>query len=163
MTLAEHVTGAEQVQELAADFRRRRSPSTAACAADEIRTLAREIAAAPSAAVYGRIGTSTVEFGTIGSWLVDVINILTGNLDRPGGAMFPLSPVRSGAATTAARPGLCAPGAGTAESPDYPEALSELPAAALAEEIDTTGDGQIKAMITIAGNPVLSAPDGDTA
>jgi anaerobic selenocysteine-containing dehydrogenase len=57
--------------------------------------LARDIATAPSAAVYGRIGTSTVEFGTIGSWLVDVINILTGNLDPPGGAMFPLSPVAS--------------------------------------------------------------------
>ena len=62
-------------------------------AAEEIRTLARELAAAPSAAVYGRIGTSTVEFGTLGSWLVDVVNVLTGNLDRPAGRCSPSSPV----------------------------------------------------------------------
>jgi anaerobic selenocysteine-containing dehydrogenase len=158
--LAEHVIGLEELRDLASGF----APETVAAhcgvPADDIRTLAREIAAAPSAAVYGRIGTSTVEFGTIGSWLVDVINILTGNLDRPGGAMFPL-----GAAVPAPRP----PGPGKgfttgrwhSRVSGYPEALSELPAAALAEEIDTPGDGQIKAMITIAGNPVLSAPDGE--
>ena len=158
--VAEHVNGLEELRELAGGF----SPEAVAvhCGvpADEIRTLAREIAAAPSAAVYGRIGTSTVEFGTIGSWLVDVINVLTGNLDRPGGAMFPL-----GAAMPAPRP--AGPGKGFTTGrwhsrvSGYPEALAELPAAALAEEIDTPGDGQIKAMITIAGNPVLSAPDGD--
>jgi anaerobic selenocysteine-containing dehydrogenase len=158
--VAEHVEGVEQVRALADGF----SPKTVAAhcgvPADDIRTLAREIAAAPSAAVYGRIGTSTVEFGTIGSWLVDVINVLTGNLDRPGGAMFPL-----GAAVPAPRP--AGPGKGFVTGrwhsrvSGYPEALSELPAAALAEEIDTPGDGQIKAMITIAGNPVLSVPDGD--
>ena len=128
--------------------------------ADDIRTLARELAAAPTAAVYGRIGTSTVEFGTLGSWLVDVINVLTGNLDRPGGAMFPLGP-----AMPAPRPPKPGRGFKTgrwhSRVSGYPEALSELPAAALAEEIDTPGEGQIKAMITIAGNPVLSAPDGD--
>ncbi|WP_166906763.1 molybdopterin oxidoreductase family protein [Mycobacterium sp. DL440] len=158
--LAEHVTGIEEVRTLADEF----SPEAVAAAcgvgADEIRDLARELAAAPTAAVYGRIGTSTVEFGTIGSWLVDVINILTGNLDRPGGAMFAL-----GAAAPAPRPPK--PGRGfktgrwASRVSGYPEVLSELPAAALAEEIDTVGDGQIKAMITIAGNPVLSAPDGD--
>jgi anaerobic selenocysteine-containing dehydrogenase len=158
--VAEHVAGVEQVRALADEF----SPETVAAhcgvPADEIRILAREIAAAPSAAVYGRIGTSTVEFGTIGSWLVDVINILTGNLDRPGGAMFPLSAV-----APAPRP--AGPGKGFVTGrwhsrvSGYPEALSEMPAAALAEEIDTPGDGQIKAIITIAGNPVLSAPDGD--
>src|SRR4029077_12879516 len=94
------------------------------------------------------------------SWLVDVINVLTGNLDRPGGAMFPLSPV-----APAPRP--AGPGKGFVTGrwhsrvSGYPEALSEMPAAALAEEIDTPGDGQIKAMITIAGNPVLSAHEGD--
>lgn len=158
--LAEHVTGIEEVRALADEF----SPEAVAAAcgvgATEIRQLARELASAPTAAVYGRIGTSTVEFGTIGSWLVDVINILTGNLDRPGGAMFAL-----GAAAPAPRPPK--PGRGfrtgrwASRVSGYPEALSELPAAALAEEIDTAGEGQIKAMITIAGNPVLSAPDGD--
>ncbi len=158
--LADHVAGLEQVRELADGF----APETVAehcgVAADEIRALARAVAAAPSAAIYGRIGTSTVEFGTVGSWLVDVINILTGNLDRPGGSMFPL-----GAAVPAPRP--AGPGKGFVTGrwhsrvSGYPEALGELPAAALAEEIDTAGDGQIKAMITIAGNPVLSAPDGE--
>jgi anaerobic selenocysteine-containing dehydrogenase len=158
--VAEHVAGLEHVRELADGFSPEGVASHCGVPADEIRALARELAAAPTAAVYGRIGTSTVEFGTIGSWLVDVINVLTGNLDRPGGAMFPL-----GAVMPAPRP--AGPGKGFTTGrwhsrvSGYPEALSELPAAALAEEIDTAGDGQIKAMITIAGNPVLSAPDGD--
>ncbi|ORA22534.1 molybdopterin-dependent oxidoreductase [Mycobacterium aquaticum] len=158
--IAEHVTGVEEVRVLADEFSPEAVEQACGVPAAEIRALARELAAAPTAAVYGRIGTSTVEFGTIGSWLVDVINILTGNLDRPGGAMFPL-----GATAPAPRP--AKPGRGfktgrwVSRVSGYPEALSELPAAALAEEIDTAGDGQIKAMITVAGNPVLSAPDGD--
>ena len=154
------VDGVEQVRALAADFTPDAVAAHCGVPADEIRTLAREIATAPSAAVYGRIGTSTVEFGTLGSWLVDVVNVLTGNLDRPGGAMFPLSPI-------AAAPRPPKPGRGFltgrwhSRVSGYPEALSEFPAAALAEEIETPGDGQIKAMLTIAGNPVLSAPDGD--
>jgi anaerobic selenocysteine-containing dehydrogenase len=156
---ADLIDGVDEVRALAADF----APETVAghCGvpATAIRELAREIAAAPSAAVYGRIGTSTVEFGTLGSWLVDVVNILTGNLDRPGGAMFPLG----AAAPAPKKPG---PGRGfvtgrwRSRVSGHPEVLSELPAAALAEEIDTPGDGQLKALITIAGNPVLSAPDG---
>ncbi len=158
--VAPHVTGVEEVRELAARF----SPETVAehcgVVADDIRTLTREIARARSAAVYGRIGTCTVEFGTISSWLIDVINTLTGNLDRPGGVMFALSAV-----TAAPRP----PGPGRgfvtgrwhSRISGHPEVASELPAAALAEEIDTPGPGQVKAVITIAGNPVLSAPNGE--
>ena len=158
--LAEHVTGVEQVRLLADEFAPEAVAPACGVPADEIRETARELASAPTAAVYGRIGTSTVEFGTIGSWVDDVINILTGNLDRPGGVMFPL-----GAAAPAPRPPK--PGRGfvtgrwASRVSGHPEVLSELPAAALAEEIDTAGPGQIKAMITIAGNPVLSAPDGD--
>ncbi|GAS87632.1 molybdopterin-dependent oxidoreductase [Mycolicibacterium brisbanense] len=158
--LAEHVNGVEQVRALAGEFSPEAVEQACGVPAAEIRTLARELAAAPTAAVYGRIGTSTVEFGTIGSWLVDVVNVLTGNLDRPGGVMFPL-----GATAPAPRPPK--PGRGfktgrwASRVSGYPEALSELPAAALAEEIDTAGEGQIKAMITVAGNPVLSAPDGE--
>ena len=158
--LADHVNGVDDVRGLADGFAPEAVAAHCGVPADEIRTLARELAAAPTAAVYGRIGTSTVEFGTLGSWLVDVLNVLTGNLDRPGGAMFPLAP-----AAPAPRPPDPASGFTTgrwhSRVSGYPEALSELPAAALAEEIDTPGDGQIKAMITIAGNPVLSAPDGD--
>lgn len=158
--LAEHVAGLEELRGLADEFSPEAVEQACGIGAAEIRELSRELAAAPTAAVYGRIGTSTVEFGTIGSWLVDVINILTGNFDRPGGAMFAL-----GATAPAPRPPK--PGRGfktgrwASRVSGYPEALSELPAAALAEEIDTAGEGQIKAMITIAGNPVLSAPDGD--
>lgn len=157
--LAEHVVGIEQVRAAAADF----GPETVAghcgVSAEEIRTLAREIAAARTAAVYGRIGTSTVDFGTITSWLVDVVNILTGNLDRPGGVMFASSPIA--AAPRPARPGRgFTTGRWHSRVSGHPEALSELPTIALPEEIETPGEGQIRAVITIAGNPVLSAPDG---
>ncbi len=157
--LAEHVVGVEQVRAAAADF----GPETVAghcgVSAQEIRTLAREIAAARTAAVYGRIGTSTVDFGTITSWLVDIVNILTGNLDRPGGVMFASSPIA--AAPRPARPGRgFTTGRWHSRVSGHPEALSELPTIAMPEEIETPGDGQIRAVITIAGNPVLSAPDG---
>lgn len=158
--IAAHVRGVDEVRTLAADFPPEAVAAYCDIAADDIRTLAREIAAARSAAVYGRMGTTTVEFGTVGSWLIEVINVLTGNLDRPGGVLFPLS-------ATAAKPRPPRPGRGFATGrwhsrvSGHPEVASELPAAALAEEIDTPGDGQLKALITIAGNPVLSAPDGE--
>lgn len=158
--LAAHVDGVAAVRALAADFAPEAVAAHCGVAADEIRSLAREIATAPSAAVYGRIGTSTVPFGTVASWLVDVVNILTGNLDRPGGAMFATSPVSS--APRPPRPGRgFRTGRWHSRVSGHPEALGELPAAALAEEIDTPGDGQVRAVITIAGNPVLSAPDGE--
>lgn len=158
--VAGQVNGVDEVRALAADFTPDLVAAHCGVPADDIRTLAREIASAPSAAVYGRIGTSTVEFGTLGSWLVDVVNILTGNLDRPGGAMFPLSPIAP--APRPPKPGRgFLTGRWHSRVSGYPEVLSEFPAAALAEEIETPGEGQIKAMVTIAGNPVLSAPDGD--
>ncbi|MGP4054533.1 molybdopterin-dependent oxidoreductase [Mycobacterium sp. 4D054] len=157
---AEYVTGVDDIRTLAADFDPRQVAGYCGVAAEDIQILARELAAAPTAAVYGRIGTSTVEFGTLGSWLVDVVNVLTGNLDRPGGVMFPLSPVAP--APRGHRPGRgWRTGRWHSRVSGHPEVLSELPAAALAEEIETPGDGQIRAMITIAGNPVLSAPNGD--
>ncbi|WP_375256558.1 molybdopterin oxidoreductase family protein [Streptomyces sp. PKU-EA00015] len=158
--LAGHVEQVGDVEAAVRDF----TPEAVAAACDmdaeEIRTIARELAAAPSAAVYGRIGSCTVEHGTLASWLVDVLNILTGNLDRPGGALFPLA-----ATDKAPRP--AGPGKGFAlgrwssRVGGHPEAKGELPVAALAEEIETPGDGRIRALIAIAANPVLSAPDGD--
>ncbi|MEU0088449.1 molybdopterin oxidoreductase family protein [Streptomyces sp. NPDC006274] len=159
-SLAGHVEQVAEVEAAVKDF----TPEAVAPACDmepeEIRTIARELAAAPTAAVYGRIGSCTVEHGTLASWLVDVLNILTGNLDRPGGALFPYS-----ATERAPRP--AAPGKGFAlgrwssRVGGHPEAKGELPIAALAEEIETPGEGQIRALIAIAANPVLSAPDGD--
>jgi anaerobic selenocysteine-containing dehydrogenase len=116
---------------------------------------------APTACVYGRIGTCTQEFGTIASWLVDVINVSTGNLDRPGGAMF--SKAAAGASNTRGTPrvgrGLKL-GRRTSRVRGLPESMGELPAVVLAEEIETEGEGQIRALITMAGNPVCSIPNG---
>ena len=120
-TVADHVNGVDDVRAVAADFGPDAVAGYCGVAADDIRVLARELAAAPTAAVYGRIGTSTVEFGTLGSWLVDVINVLTGNLDRPGGAMFPLGPTAPAPRPPKARPRLPRPGAGTAGSPVTPK------------------------------------------
>ncbi|GGK18021.1 dehydrogenase [Streptomyces camponoticapitis] len=157
--LTAHLEGLDELRAATEDF----TPDAVAAACDldaeEIRTLARELAAAPTAAVYGRIGSCTVEYGTLTSWLVDVLNILTGNLDRPGGALFPLS-----ATDNAPRP--AGPGRGFAlgrwasRVGGHPEAKGELPISVLAEEIETPGDGRIRAVIALAANPVLSAPDG---
>ncbi|MDJ0385375.1 molybdopterin oxidoreductase family protein [Streptomyces sp. G-G2] len=159
-TLLEHLEGIGELTEALRAFTPEEVAPACDLSAEEIRLLARELAAAPSAAVYGRIGSCTVEYGTLASWLVDVLNILTGNLDRPGGAMFPLS-------ATAAAPRPAGPGRGFAlgrwssRVSGHPEAKGELPMAALAEEIETPGDGQIRVVIAVAANPVLSAPDGD--
>ncbi|SCF76631.1 molybdopterin oxidoreductase family protein [Streptomyces sp. Cmuel-A718b] len=172
--LAEHLDGLDELAAALADF----TPDAVAAAcdvdADTITAIACELAAAPTAAVYGRIGSCTVEHGTLASWLVDVLNILTGNLDRPGGALFPLSataraPRAAGAGTRNAEPGTrnAAPGKGFAlgrwssRVSGHPEAKGELPIAALAEEIDSPGEDRIRALVVIAANPVLSAPDGD--
>ncbi|CAL9381067.1 Periplasmic nitrate reductase [Streptomyces sp. enrichment culture] len=155
----EHLGGVEDVARLAAGFTPEAVSGACGVEPEVIRTLARELAAAERAAVYGRIGSTTVEFGTTASWLVDVLNALTGNLDRPGGAMFPLS-------ATARAPRPPAPGRGFATGrrhsrvSGHPEVKGEFPAAALAEEIDTPGEGRVRALVCVAGNPVLSAPDG---
>ena len=122
-----------------------------------IRGLARRLAAAESAAVYGRIGTHTTGFGTLASWAVDALNILTGNLDRPGGAMFPLAAIAVPKSTPGGRG--FKTGRFHSRVSGHPEVRSELPVAALAEEIDTPGDGQVRVLITVAGNPERSTPD----
>lgn len=127
--------------------------------ADTIRRLAREVAAAPTAVVYGRIGTHTVGFGTLASWAVDAINIVTDNLDSVGGAMFPLPAHDSGRGRGKGR-GFTT-GRRHSRVSNHPEVRGEFPVAALPEEILTPGDGQVRAMITVAGNPALSIPDSD--
>ncbi len=167
--LADHVTGIERVRAAALDFPPEAVAGHCGVAAEEIRALARDIAGASRScragdsgsrtAVYGRIGTSTVRFGTLTSWLVDVVNLLTGNLDRPGGAMFPISPI--GAAPRPPQPGRgFSVGRWHSRVSGAPEVAAELPTALLPEEIETPGAGQVRALVTVAGNPVLSAPDG---
>ncbi|MGW6689481.1 molybdopterin oxidoreductase family protein [Streptomyces sp. NPDC054961] len=157
--LAEHTEGFGELSVALARFTPEAVAPACDLPAEEIRDLARALAAAPTAAVYGRIGSSTVEYGTPASWLVDVLNVLTGNLDRPGGSLFPLS-----ATDRAPRP--AGPGKGFglgrwhSRVSGHPEAKAELPMAALAEEIETPGEGRIRVLVSIAANPVLSAPDG---
>jgi len=154
------VSGVDVVAGLAGDFTPEAVAPLCGIGADTIRRLARELAAAPSAAVYGRTGTCTQEFGTITSWLVDVLNVLTGNLDRPGGAMFPKP--AAGGPNTLGRPRYGREtriGRWRSRVRGLPESFGELPVACLAEEIETPGEGQVRALITIAGNPALSAPN----
>jgi len=124
--------------------------------AETIRRIAREFAAAPSAACYGRVGANLQAFGTLNAWLIQLVNLLTGNLDRIGGALLtdPLLPL-TGKGT---RPGHYAQWSSRVSG--LPESAGELPVAAMAEEILTPGEGQIRGLITVAGNPVLSTPNG---
>jgi anaerobic selenocysteine-containing dehydrogenase len=150
------VRGLEEVRELAARFPAERVAERCGIPAATIRRLAREHADAPAAACYGRIGTTCQEFGTLASWAVDLVNVLTGNLDRAGGAMF---------TSPAALPGRYRKRTGVrfdrfrSRVKQLPERFGELPAATLADEILTPGDGQVRALITVAGNPLLSLPN----
>ncbi|KRF15888.1 molybdopterin-dependent oxidoreductase [Nocardioides sp. Soil796] len=125
--------------------------------ADEIRRLARDFAAADGAAAYGRIGVSTTRFGSVCQWAVQLLNLVTGNLDRVGGVML------TNPAIDAVGTGLIGRGhhdVWRSRVRDLPEFGGELPVSVLAEEIETPGDGQVRALLTLAGNPVLSTPDG---
>ncbi len=154
------VDGVDEVGRLCADFTPEAVADACGIPADAIRRLARELSDAPRAAVYGRIGTCNQEFGTLASWLVDVVNAVTGNLDREGGAMFS-NPVAWSIAS------LVPPefadgftfGRWKSRVRGAPEVLGQVPVSCLAEEIATPGEGQLRALVTIAGNPVLSAPD----
>ncbi|MEV6324692.1 molybdopterin oxidoreductase family protein [Nocardia sp. NPDC051787] len=148
-------TGWEQLRALVAEAEPERMAPYAGVGAETIREFAREHAAARSAVLYARIGVCQQVTGTLTHWLVNAINAVTGNLDRPGGQMFATPPI------DAARYAKYLPmgyGAWTDRSGMYKSFRSELPVAALAEEILTEGPGRIRAMITYAGNPVLSTP-----
>jgi anaerobic selenocysteine-containing dehydrogenase len=158
--LAGRVAGIERIRELAREFTPDAVAATCAIPAATIRRLARDLAAADRGVVYGRIGTCNQEFGTLASWLVEVLNVLTGNLDRPGGAMF-ANPIAWSLASI--RPPDQAEGwrfhRWKSRVRGAPEVLGQHPISCLAEEIATPGRGQIKALITIAGNPVISTPE----
>ena len=158
--LAELSNGLDRVRELVRGFPPEAVAEACGIGAGEIRRMARELAAADRGAVYARIGTCTQEFGTLASWLVDVLNVLTGNLDREGGAMFTR-------AAAGQRNSSGAPGSGrgvrfgrwASRVRGLPEVYGELPVACLAEEIETPGEGQVRALITVAGNPLVSTPN----
>ncbi|WP_067804155.1 molybdopterin oxidoreductase family protein [Actinomadura formosensis] len=153
--LAGRVNGLDDLRALAVDFAPERVAPVTGIPAGTIRRTARELAAAGRAAVYGRLGTCTQAYGTLSSWLVDALNVLTGNLDRPGGAMFP----RPAHAPVYRRKKPFTTGRWRSRVRDLPEVNGELPVATLADELETPGEGQVKALITIGGNPALSAPN----
>lgn len=160
--LAEHVDGVAALETATKEFTPERVAGRSGIDAAAIRELARELASTERAALYGRIGTCTQEYGTLASWLVDVVNALTGHLDEVGGAMFPKA--AAFAVNTMGAPGRgkgISVGRRVSRVSRAPEVWGEFPMGCLAEEIATPGDGQVKAVISIASNPVLSAPNGE--
>ena len=157
--LVSHTKGLDIIKTIALDFSPEKVAQEIGISTNEIKTVAKEFAEARSAVCYGRLGVSTQEFGGTCQWLINVLNIITGNLDNEGGALFTLPAID-----------LVGMSAATGKTGSFnrrqsrvnklPEFSGEYPVSTLADEILTDGEGQIKAMITIAGNPVLSTPNG---
>ncbi|HSV52551.1 MAG TPA: molybdopterin oxidoreductase family protein [Burkholderiaceae bacterium] len=159
--MADFVNGVDALQAAVQPFSAEAVAARCGLAAPQIRSLARTLAGTARAAVYGRLGTCTQEYGTLASWLVDVLNALTGHLDEPGGAMFPKA--AAFANNTAGKPGSgrgIVTGRHKSRVSGAPEVFGELPMTCLAEEIETPGEGKVRALITVASNPVLSSPNG---
>jgi anaerobic selenocysteine-containing dehydrogenase len=158
---AEFTDGVEDIRELVADFTPESVEAATGMSAEVIRELGRAYATTPRAALYGRIGTCTQEFGTLTSWLLDVVAILTGHFDEVGCMMFPRP------ATGDTEPGRQQPemptGLWKTIARQLPLVDGQLPAGTMAEEIEeaSAGDQRIRALVTVAANPVLSAPNGD--
>lgn len=153
------VNGLRELRAVVADFTPEAVSPRVGIAPDTIRRIARDFASAPGAACYGRMGTSVQSFGALATWLGDVVNLVTGNLDRPGGVMFTTPAVDLvGLARLMGQSGSF--GAYRSRVRGLPELNGELPVAALLDELATPGRGQIRALITLSGNPVLSLPEG---
>jgi anaerobic selenocysteine-containing dehydrogenase len=151
------VNGTEEAAAAVAPFTPEKVADFTGVDSNLIREIAAELIAAPSAAVYSRIGTHTARFGTLASWAVDLLNVITGNLDQAGGAMFPYPahlPVRR-------RGRAFSTGRWRSRVRDLPEVLGELPVATLIDEIETEGEGRIRFLMTVAGNPAITTPDAD--
>jgi anaerobic selenocysteine-containing dehydrogenase len=160
-SVAQWVTGVDAVGAAVAPFTPEAVAARCGMPAETIRDLARTLATTERAAVYARIGTCTQEYGTLASWLVDVLNTLTGHLDAPGGVLFAKS--AAFASNTAGKPGIgkgVTTGRHHARVSGAPEVYGELPMTCMAEEIETPGPGQVRALFTVATNPVLSSPNG---
>jgi anaerobic selenocysteine-containing dehydrogenase len=152
------VRGVDEVLTVAKDFAPETVSPVCGVPPERIRELARDLARTERAVVYGRIGLCNQEFGTLASWAVDVVNVLTGHLDAVGGALFPRTAIAT-LAQTARRRGPVKIGRWRTRVRQAPEVLGQAPISCLAEEIATPGEGRIRGLVTMAGNPVLSAPD----
>ncbi|QBF28147.1 molybdopterin oxidoreductase family protein [Pseudomonas tructae] len=149
------VTGLEQVQAAIAPFTAEAMSQLCGVEAPVIRQLARDFAGADKAVCYGRMGVSTQAFGTLCHWLVQLLNLVSGNLDRVGGALCTEPAVDLVASTSGGHFNVW-----QSRVSGLPEYGGELPVAALAEEMLVEGEGQVRALVTVAGNPVLSTPNG---
>lgn len=155
------VDNVDEVLALAEEFTPERVAGSCGIEPDLIHRVAEGFASAPSAVAHSRIGTCMQEFGTLANWLVEVLTVVTGNLDRPGGAMFSLPPgggPNTWPVTRKPRPMIHR---WRSRVRGLPEMLGELPAACFAEEILTPGPGRTRALITIAGNPARSVPNSE--
>ncbi|MFI5730075.1 molybdopterin-dependent oxidoreductase [Kribbella sp. NPDC051587] len=152
---ASYVDGLAAVEAAVEEWTPERAAALTGIDAEVIRRIATEYATTGRAAVYGRVGVSTQQFGALCQWAIQVLNIITGNLDRPGGTMIPRPAVNALIGLGRGHIGVW-----SSRIRGLPEFGGELPVSVMAEEILTPGDGQIRAMVTIAGNPVLSTPDG---
>ncbi|MEM8906275.1 MAG: molybdopterin oxidoreductase family protein [Bacteroidota bacterium] len=157
--LEQHVQGVVTVEQLLTDFAPERIAPYTELAATTIRRLAREMAQAKTAVCYSRMGASTQSFGGLCQWLTNLLNLFSGNFDRPGGAMF-TQPAFDYVAMRSKKGKPHSYGRYQSRVRKLPYYNGEFPISTLAEEITTLGAGQIKALINIAGNPVLSSPNG---
>lgn len=154
------IHGLGELAEAAADFTPESVANVVGISAQKIRELARDMAGAPTAVCYSRMGASTQLFGALCLWLTNALNIITGNFDSEGGAMLPMPALDLLRTSPKGKPSSY--GRYKSRVRNLPYNNSEFPVATMADEIITEGEGQIRAMFTIAGNPVLSAPGGDT-
>jgi formate dehydrogenase len=155
----ERAHGAGTLRAIAAEHPPEQTEERTAVPAQVVRRLARDLATADGAAVYGRTGSCLGRNGTLVSYLLDALNLATGNLDREGGAMFGTGSIDF--ARLADALGVGTYGAARTRIGDFPEVLGQMAASVMAKEITTPGEGQIRAMFVSAGNPVLSVPNGD--
>jgi formate dehydrogenase len=157
--LAAQTTGVELLRTAAAAHPPEETEQVTGVPARVVRSLARDFATAPSAVAYGRTGSCLGRHATLVGFLLDALSIVTGNLDRPGGLLFTkeVIPVQG----LAERAGMASYGRTRSRVGNFPDVLGTFPAAVMAEEITTPGPGQLRALFTIAGNPVLTIPDGE--
>ncbi len=157
--IASATEGAAELERLASAHPPEATEGRTGVSAERVRALARDFAAAPGAVAYGRTGSCLGRFGTLVAFLLDALNAVTGNLDRPGGAVFGKPPIALD--DIGERAGLASYGRTRSRFGDFPDVLGNLPASLLPREIETPGERQIRALFVSAGNPVLSVPDGD--
>ena len=154
-----HVTALDDLRRAAEGFSPESTEPATGVDAVTVRQLARAIADTGRAAVYGRVGVSVQEFGGLTHWLIEALNVVTGHFDEQGGMMFttPAADLVTLGTLVGQRGSFGRIKSRVRGAPGF---SGELPVACLAEEITTAGDGQVRGLVTLAGNPVLSTPDG---